>query len=303
MKRRGRDVHGIVLLDKPVGITSNAALQTVKRLYQARKAGHTGSLDPLAGGLLPLCLGEATKLSTFLLDSDKRYIAQCRLGVTTSTSDAEGEVLETRPVENLSTARIEQVLAAFTGDIEQVPPMHSALKFHGQPLYKLAQRGVTVERAARRVHIYALRLLHYAGDTLDIEVHCSKGTYIRTLVEDIGARLGCGAHLAALKRTAVGGFDAARMVTLEQLRALAEQGLEHLDSVIIPMQAALNGFPDVRLSADAAFYLRRGQAVFVPRTAHTGWVKLFADDNRFLGVGQVLEDGRVAPKRLVMGNE
>lgn len=302
-RAKGRNVSGIVLLDKPLHITSNTALQRVKRLFQASKAGHTGSLDPLASGLLPICLGEATKVSGFLLDTDKRYRAVCQLGVTTTTGDREGQILRTRPLADIDRSRLDHVLADFIGVIEQIPPMFSALKQHGQPLYKLAQRGLTVERAPRSVHIHSIDLIAWQPDQFEVEVSCSKGTYIRTLAEDIGERLGCGAHLSALRRTGVGGFDASRMVDFERLQALAEQGLEVLDEVLIPMQAALAHWPEVNLSDDAAFYLSQGQAVFVPRTPGAGWVKLFTGNQRFLGLGQVLQDGRVAPKRLVASGE
>ncbi len=294
-----RDVHGILLLDKPVNITSNSALQTVKRLYQARKAGHTGSLDPLASGLLPICLGEATKVSGFLLDTDKRYHAICKLGVTTTTGDAEGTILETRVPGPVTSAQLAAVLAEFVGEIEQLPPMHSAIKQHGQPLYKLAHRGLTVPRATRAVHIHKLNLLRQQDDLLELEVHCSKGTYIRTLAEDIGARLGCGAHLVGLRRTGVGAFDEANMISLEQLQTLAAEGHDRLDSLLLPMQTALTHWPEVNLSDDAAYYLCQGQAVFIPRTLHSGWVKLYGQNKRFLGLGEVQQDGRVAPKRLL----
>lgn len=279
-------------------MTSNAALQVVKRLYQARKAGHTGSLDPLASGLLPICLGEATKVSGFLLDTDKRYRAQCKLGITTTTADAEGTVVEVRAVHDIAR-RLDRVLSSFNGEIEQVPPMFSALKYQGRPLYKLAQRGFTVERKARRVAIYRLSLLRHQGDLLELEVHCSKGTYIRTLVEDIGARLGCGAYLSALRRIGVGDFDAAQMLSFKQLHELAAQGLECLDNALIPMQSALAHWPEVNLTEDAAVYLKQGQAVLVAAAPRSGWVKLYGHNQHFLGVGQILEDGRVAPKRLL----
>lgn len=298
-RRKGRDVHGIVLLDKPVNMSSNAALQTVKRLYQARKAGHTGSLDPLASGLLPVCLGEATKLAGFLLDQDKRYRVLCKLGTTTNTGDAEGDVLEVRPVGDIVKTRLEAVLARFKGEIEQVPPMFSALKHQGQPLYKLARRGVEVERKARRVVIYEIKQLRHEGELLEIEIACSKGTYIRTLTEDIGTALGCGAHVAALRRIGVGDFDECRMVNLAQLQTLAEQYPPQLDSLLLPMQTALAHWPDVRLSDDATYFLKRGQAVFVPHVPKCEQVTLYASGEHFLGIGRVLPDGRVAPKRLV----
>ena len=298
-RRRGRDVHGIVLLDKPSGISSNTALQITKRLYDARKAGHCGSLDPLASGLLPLCLGEATKVAGYLLTTDKHYEARCRLGVTTTTGDAAGEVLATRPVTAYSGAELEAVLAGFRGEQSQIPPMHSALKQQGQPLYKLAHKGLSVERAPRTIQINELRLIHQAEDELTLAVACSKGTYIRTLVEDIGARLGCGAHVTALRRTAAGGYTLADAISLPALQTLAEQGPEGLDQLLVPMQSALAGWPQLRLSEDSTYYLQRGQAVFVPQAPVSGWVSLYTADERFLGMGEMLGDGRVAPRRLI----
>lgn len=299
-RARGRNIHGILLLDKPVGITSNAALQSVKRLYQARKAGHTGNLDPMASGLLPICMGEATKMSAFLLDANKRYQGVCKLGVRTSTADAEGEVVETRPVVGVDEARVREVLARFTGSIEQVPPMHSAIKHKGQPLYKLAHQGLEVERAPRTVEIYALNLLRLEGDELEIDVYCSKGTYIRTLAEDIGEALGCGAHLCELRRTLAGPFHIEDAVPLAELQRLAEaQDLGALDALLLPLDAALADWPALNLSENTAFYLRQGQPVLVPRAPTSGWVRLFAGEDRFIGVGQILDDGRVAPRRLV----
>jgi tRNA pseudouridine55 synthase len=299
MRRSGlRQVNGIVLLDKPVGMTSNAALQKVKRLFRARKAGHTGSLDPLAGGLLPLCFGDATKVSSFLLEADKRYRVTIKLGVKTSTGDAEGEVIAARPVNGVDPAKLQEVLHRFTGEIEQVPPMHSAIKHRGQPLYKLARQGIQVERRARPVTIHELRRVGGEGDLLDIEVVCSKGTYIRTLAEDIGEAMGVGAHVTMLRRTATGPFHCAQMVSLAQLEAVGED-FSALDRHLLPVEAALEQWPEVCLSDDLAFYLRRGQAVFVPRAPAQGWVRLRTADQRFLGVGRVLDDGRVAPKRLI----
>lgn len=301
IRHKLRDVNGIVLLDKPIGITSNGALQTVKRLFQARKAGHTGSLDPLAGGLLPLCFGSATKVSAFLLESDKEYQVTVRLGEKTTTGDAEGEVISRRDTGAVSDAAIAAVLPRYTGSIQQIPPMHSAIKQNGQPLYKLAHQGIEVERQPREVTIYDLRLLRRDGDALDLAVSCSKGTYIRTLAEDIGETLGVGAHVSALRRTAAGPFQASQMVDLETLQAAAEQGLAALADFLLPMDAALEKWPDVCLSEDMAYFVRQGQPVFVPKAPTSGWVKLRTADRRFLGVGRVLEDGRVAPKRLVSG--
>lgn len=296
-----RDISGILLLDKPAGVTSNAALQAVKRLFRARKAGHTGSLDPLATGLLPVCLGEATKLSGYLLDADKRYRAEIRLGITTTTGDAEGDPLLVREIGAVDRARVEAAAARFTGAIEQIPPMHSALKRNGVPLYKLARQGVEVEREPRSVTIHSLTVVRVDADRVEIDVHCSKGTYIRVLAEDIGAALGCGAHVSALRRTGVGGFDFHRMVALETLRGLSEHGTEALDVLLVSMEDALMHWPEVRLAPDVAFFLRRGQAVLVPHAPAHGMVRIYTREDRFLGVGRVLEDGRVAPKRLVNG--
>ena len=296
---KGRNISGILLLDKPEGLTSNEALQTVKRLYKARKAGHTGSLDPLASGLLPICFGEATKISGFLLDADKHYRVRCKLGEKTTTADAEGEVIETRPVEGIDAARLEAALEAFRGSIQQVPPMYSAVKHQGQRLYKLAREGVEVEREPRTVVIHALALLSFEPPFFDLDVRCSKGTYVRTLAEDIGDALGCGAHVTALRRLGVGPYDDQGMVTLDELKSLAEEGFEALDARLLPIESALAQWPEVQLNEDATYYLRQGQAVLVPRAPTSGWVRLYAAGGSFLGMGQILDDGRVAPKRLM----
>jgi tRNA pseudouridine55 synthase len=295
-----RRVDGILLLDKPSGLTSNAALQKVKRLYRARKAGHTGSLDPLASGLLPVCFGEATKVSGFLLDADKHYWVSCRLGVRTTTADAEGAVLETRPVDAVTAERLREVMERFTGSIEQIPPMYSAVKHQGQRLYALARQGVEVLREPRQVTIHAMELLDFRPPLVEIDVHSSKGTYIRSLVEDIGEVLGCGAHVADLRRFGVGPFSAAGMVTLETLEERRDAGGgAALDALLLPMESGLSQWPDVRLTGDAAFYLRQGQAVLVPHAPTTGLVRLYEGQRRFLGVGEILNDGRVAPRRLL----
>jgi len=300
---KGRPVNGILLLDKPVGITSNAALQQVKRLFKAAKAGHTGNLDPLASGLLPLCFGEATKFSSFLLDSDKHYVGTCKLGVTTTSADAEGEVLERKPVGDLDPLEVEKVLQSFVGEIEQIPPMHSAIKVNGQPLYKLAHQGKEIEREPRRVTIYSLDLVSLEGDELTLDVRCSKGTYVRTLAEDIGRELGCGAHLSALRRTGAGPFSVADAVTLAELEQLAGEGLQALDQTLLPLDAALANWPELVLTDNTAYYLQQGQAVQIPKAPTSGWVRLFVgDEHRFIGVGMILGDGRVAPKRLVSTN-
>ncbi len=299
-RQRGRDVHGIVVLDKPAGMSSNAALQQVKRLFNASKAGHTGSLDPAATGVLPVCLGEATKVSGYLLDSDKAYRVVVKLGVRTDSGDTEGEVVEERPVPALDEALVESVLANFRGEIEQVPPMYSALKRGGQPLYKLARQGIEVEREPRAVTIHELKLLAFDADTLTLDVRCSKGTYIRTLAEDIGESLGCGAHVFALRRTSAGPFDLGQAHTLEALEALKQESFAALDNILLPIEQALADWPRISLSSDLAYHLKRGQAVLVPKAPTQGLVSLFGgEEQRFIGIGYILDDGRVAPKRLM----
>lgn len=298
-RRKGRDVQGIVLLDKPVGRGSNEVLQAVKRLYRARKAGHTGSLDRLAGGLLPICLGEATKMSGFLLNADKRYLARVRLGEATTTGDAEGEVVETADVAGITEDAVRAVLERFTGPIQQIPPMHSAIKHQGERLYKLAHQGLTVERKPREVTVHNLELLGMDGAHLDIDVLCSKGTYIRTLAEDIGRALGACAHVAMLRRTRSGPFNVEDARTLDDLEALAEEGMDALDAILLPMETALDEWPNVSLPDDVAYYLRMGQPVMVPHAPTRGLVRIYGRGRDFLGVGEVLSDGRIAPRRLV----
>ena len=297
--KKGRNVHGVLLLDKPAGMTSNGALQIVKRLFNARKAGHTGSLDPLATGVLPLCLGEATKISGFLLDAAKGYRSVFKLGVRTDSSDADGAVIATSPVGELNLDTVNSVLVRFVGPIVQIPPMHSAIKQNGVPLYKLAHQGVAVERLPRSVTIHELTLLRFENDEIEVAVRCSKGTYIRVLAEDIGAALGCGAHVAQLRRDFAGPYSLSQTVTLQQLQDDLQQGTEVLDRRLLPMDSALADWPGVKLSDDAAYFLKRGQTVFIPRTSDRGLVRLFNSQMNFLGIGQVQDDGRVAPRRLV----
>ena len=297
-----RPVNGILLLDKPAGITSNAALQTVKKLYRARKAGHTGSLDPLATGLLPLCFGEATKISGFLLDADKDYQVTCKLGERTTTGDAEGELIAERPFAAITGKNVLKAMQGFIGDIEQIPPMYSALKHKGERLYKLARQGVEVEREPRPVTIYEMDMLDFSLPEATFRVHCSKGTYVRTLIEDLGEVLGCGAHVVGLRRLGVGPFDSSGMVSLETLEALAANGmagLAELDKLLLPLERGLTHWPDVRLSGDAAFYLRQGQPVLVPNAPTDGWVRIYEGESSFMGMGEILDDGRVAPRRLM----
>ncbi len=297
-RQRGRAVNGVLLLDKPAGISSNKALQQVKTMYKAAKAGHTGSLDPLATGMLTICLGEATKISAFLLDADKRYRFSCQLGVTTTTADAEGEVLKTRDISRVSQSDVERALTQFEGEIEQIPPMYSALKHEGERLYKLAREGVEVERKPRKVTIHDIQLHAFEGDTLDIEVACSKGTYVRTIAEDLGELLGCGAHITKLRRLSVGPY-CEHMYTLEELQAIYEDdGMPALDRVLLPIESGVADWPDVQLGADAAFYMSQGQPILVPHAPTEGWVRIY-DQQRFMGVGEVQDDGRVAPRRMI----
>ncbi|MCC4310502.1 tRNA pseudouridine(55) synthase TruB [Alcanivorax marinus] len=300
-RRGGRTLNGILLLDKSQGVTSNGALQMAKKMFAAAKAGHTGSLDPLATGMLPICFGEATKFSQFLLDADKRYQVTARLGVTTETGDADGEVRDTRPVD-VSEARALEALDRFLGDIEQVPSMYSAIKHNGTPLYKLAREGITVERKPRAVAIHEIRDARLLdGDRLEFEVACSKGTYVRSLVEDVGEVLGCGAHVIGLRRLSAGPYPAERMMTLEQLGEIkAEGGFEALDDYLLPLSTSVADWPRVALGDNAAYYLRQGQPVMAGDRPLEGWVSIYeASTDTFMGVGEVLEDGRIAPRRLV----
>jgi tRNA pseudouridine55 synthase len=299
VKRIRRSVDGIILLDKPRGFSSNAALQKVRWLLNAEKAGHTGSLDPLATGVLPLCFGEATKFSQYLLDADKGYETLMQLGVTTNTADAEGEVIERRPV-TVGRADIEAVLPDFRGEISQIPPMYSALKRDGQPLYKLARAGEVVEREPRSVTISRLELLSCEGDQVRLAVDCSKGTYIRTLVEDIGRELGCGAHVAELRRTKAGPFNLQRTVTLEELeRVHAEGGNEAVDQFLLPVDSGLQDWPLLQFSEHSSFYWLQGQPVRASDAPKFGNVRVQDHTGRFIGIGEVTDDGRIAPRRLI----
>lgn len=300
MARKGRRLNGILLLDKPQGLTSNAALQRVKRIYDAQKAGHTGSLDPLATGLLPICFGEATKVCDFLLGANKRYIITACFGIVTDTGDADGNRLIERPVEALDGAALQAILERYTGVLEQIPPMFSALKHRGQRLYNLARQGLEVAREPRVIRIERLRLLALRGTEVDLEVFCSKGTYVRTLVADIGEALGPGAHVSALRRVGLGPYDEAPTLhTWAEIEATAARGREALDALLLPAESALVHWPALHLTNEVAFYVRQGQPVWVPKAPAEGWVRLYAGKERFLGMGTILQDGRVAPKRLV----
>ena len=300
MRVKNRNVKGILLLDKPVGLTSNSALQRVKSLYGAKKAGHTGSLDRAASGLLPLCFGEATKFSGFLLNADKHYRTIFQLGIQTSTGDAEGEVVYRGALQKFTRKRIEAALAGFQGTVLQVPPMFSALKHKGQRLYKLAHQGLEVDREPREITVHSITLLDYREDELELEILCSKGTYIRTLAEDIGKELGCGAHVKSLRRIGVGPYSDENMLALAELETIAETGLSGLDAELLGIDSVLQDMPSIHLVESVAFYLCQGQPVMVPKAPTRGMLRIYTEDKRFLGVGEVLEDGRVAPKRLVV---
>ena len=288
-----RPLDGVLLFDKPLELSSNTALQKVRRLYQAEKAGHTGTLDPLASGLLPICFGEATKFSMGLLEADKTYKATIRLGQTTTTGDAEGEVIETRPVE-VNQARIYEVLQQFTGAIQQLPPMHSALKHQGKPLYEYIRQGETVERTLRDVYIYELRMERFEENELDIVVRCSKGTYVRTLGEDIGRAMGCGGHLTALRRKAIWRFDLQAAYTLTQLETMSEQ---QRDAAIMPLDCMLQDFPALELDAREVQRMAQGQRLGKNLEVPDGKIRLYSD-GKFVGVGE-LQGTRLAPSRLL----
>ncbi|EHK8984815.1 tRNA pseudouridine(55) synthase TruB [Vibrio vulnificus] len=306
-RRKGRPIDGVILLDKPTGMSSNDALQKVKRLYFAEKAGHTGALDPLATGMLPICLGEATKFSQFLLDSDKRYRVIAKLGERTDTSDSDGDVVETRPV-NVTLETLDACIEKFRGESDQVPSMFSALKYQGKPLYEYARKGIEVPRESRKITVYEIILHRFEGDEVEMEVHCSKGTYIRTIVDDLGEMLGCGAHVTMLRRTGVAKYPYENMVTLEQLNELVDNAnrdgvapREVLDPLLMPMDTAVEDLPEVNLIADLADMVMHGQAVQVLGAPTEGQLRLtMGEERRFIGVGEMNRDGKIAPKRLVV---
>ena len=295
-KRIKRTISGVLLLDKAYDISSNTALQQVKRLFQAEKAGHTGNLDPLATGLLPLCFGEATKFSQYLLDADKVYQAVIKLGATTTTGDVEGDVISQHPV-SVNLLQVEQVLQNFIGPVQQIPPMYSALKHQGKALYTYARAGIEIERKAREITIYSLDLVEFSGDELSVTVSCSKGTYIRVLAEDIGAKLGCGAHLKALRRIATGGFDIAHAMTLSQIEQMSP---EQRDASLLPADCLLEGVPKVILDSESAYYVQQGQTVWQAKQSTQGMVSLYGPDQVFIGLGEITDAGKIAPKRLVV---
>lgn len=298
-KRPKKNISGVLLLDKPLGFSSNQALQKIKWLLQAAKAGHTGTLDPLATGLLPLCFGEATKFANYLTDADKTYVATIQLGVTTNTGDAEGEVLSSQPV-NLTKSQFEQVCNQFVGEISQIPPMYSALKHEGKALYEYARAGVEIERKARSVTIYSIMQNTFSHDVASITVTCSKGTYIRTLAEDIGHLLGCGAHLIGLRRTVTANYQITDAITLEQFEAMTTGQRE---SVLLPVDSAIQHLPAVTLDADCTFYLQQGQPVWRSGLLPKGLLRLYNEQQDFLGLGELQDDGKIAPKRLIVSKD
>ncbi|MHA2938571.1 tRNA pseudouridine(55) synthase TruB [Vibrio sp. RC27] len=306
-RRKGRPIDGVLLLDKPTGISSNDALQKVKRIFFAEKAGHTGALDPLATGMLPICLGEATKFSQFLLDSDKKYRVIAKLGERTNTSDSDGEVVETRDV-NVDQTDLLAKIETFRGETDQVPSMFSALKFEGRPLYEYAREGIDIPREPRKITVYDINLLRFEGVEVEMEVHCSKGTYIRTIVDDLGEMLGCGAHVIDLRRTEVANYPYEQMVSLEQLNQLLEQAKEQdiapkelLDPLLLSMDTAVQDLVEVNVIPELADHVLHGQPVQVFGAPTSGQVRITAGDERlFLGVGIIDNDGKVAPKRLVV---
>jgi len=295
-RKKGLDIHGIILLDKRQGISSNKALQEVKRLYNANKAGHTGSLDPLATGLLPICLGEATKVSAYMLEDDKRYQTVIQLGVMTDTGDVDGAIIEQRPIPEISEQQLDFCLQSFVGEIEQIPPMYSALKLNGKKLYELAREGITVERKSRKITIYAIEKLKFSGEYLTLDVKCSKGTYIRTLAEDIGTQLGCGATVKELRRTEAGIFSLQNALTIEQVRQCETNG--SLQSLLIAVDQPLQAMPVVNLSKVEADLVLQGQQIAYVNTAKAvGMCRLY-HEQKFLGLGEMLMDAKIQPKRL-----
>lgn len=306
-RRRGRDIHGVLLLDKPQGFSSNDVLQKVKRLYNANRAGHTGALDPLATGMLPICLGEATKFSQYLLDSDKRYRVVARLGQRTDTSDADGIVVSERPL-TFTEGALTDALDSFRGETQQVPSMYSALKYQGRKLYEYAREGIEVPRESRSINVYELLFIRHEGDELELEIHVSKGTYIRTIIDDLGEKLGCGAHVIYLRRLQVATYPIEKMVTLEQLQALTEEAHRSdcspavlLDALLMPMDSPAAEYPVVNLQSDAAVWFKQGMPVRASAAPLSGLVRVTeGDEHKFIGMAEIADDGRVAPRRLVV---
>ncbi|MEC6832245.1 tRNA pseudouridine(55) synthase TruB [Photobacterium toruni] len=309
-RRKGRPINGVILVDKPTGISSNDTLQKVKRIFFAQKAGHTGALDPLATGMLPLCFGEATKFSQFLLDSDKRYRVIAKLGERTDTSDSDGEVVETRAV-NVERDQLEACIDSFRGTTDQIPSMYSALKYQGRKLYEYAREGISIPRESRKITVYSVELLRFDNNEVEMELHVSKGTYIRTIVDDLGEKLGCGAHVIMLRRTGVSNFPYERMVTIEQLQVMLDQAKADeiepgtvLDALLLPTDTAVQDLPAVNITAEAAVHVLHGNPVAAEVVPAEGTlVRITVGDTaEFIGVGTIDAKGMLAPKR-VMANE
>lgn len=306
-RRRGRDIHGVLLLDKPEGSSSNDVLQQVKRLYNANKAGHTGALDPLATGMLPICLGEATKFSRYLLDADKRYRVIARLGERTDTSDSHGQIVQKRAID-FTEATLQVALDSFRGETLQIPSMYSALKHLGRPLYEYARKGINIVREPRAITIFELAFIRYEGDELELEIHCSKGTYIRTVIDDLGEKLGSGAHVIMLRRLQVASYPMERMVSLAELQRIAASAIEQgslpiaqLDALLLPMDSPAEAYPQVNLTCSAASYFRLGQTVQANGASNIGLVRVTeGEQQQFIGMGQIDTEGRLAPKRIVV---
>ena len=299
-RNRSRDISGIVVLNKAAGLSSNSALQEVKKLYEANKAGHAGSLDPLATGVLPVCLGEATKVSQFLLDSDKRYRTRIKLGIRTDSGDSEGTVIEQHEKVSVSRKVVEHALTKFKGEVEQLPPMHSALKIKGVPLYKFARKGITIERKTRLISVYKIELVNFGNGELELDIACSKGTYIRTIADDLGQDLGCGAHIIKLHRTQAGVFEEADCISSKELALeKASMGLDKIDQHLIPMDQAILDLPEVKLPSSTASYVKNGQSVLVRHVPEEGLVRMY-DEEQFIGIGSIDDEGKVAPRRLIV---
>ncbi len=294
-KRVKKNINGILLLDKPKGLSSNQALQKTKHIYQAAKAGHTGTLDPMATGVLPVCFGEATKFSQYLTDADKAYQATLKLGVTTTTGDAEGEVLQTRVID-CDAHSFANVCTNFVGKIAQTPPMYSALKFEGKPLYEYARAGIEIERKARQIHIHSIEIDSFVNDIAQITVHCSKGTYIRTLAEDIGEQLGCGSHLIGLRRTVSGPFSLEQSLTIEQLASMNE---EQKAGYLLPVDQTVTRLPAITLTQPMVDKIRLGQTIKIEHGLEAELIKLYDEEQHFIGLGTPKHGGAIKPKRLI----
>ncbi len=297
-----REINGILLLDKPLGLSSNTALQRARHLFKAKKAGHTGSLDPQATGVLPLCFGEATKVSGYLLDADKRYITTLQLGKTSTTGDTEGEILNSVPVTEFSDQTLQSILQQFTGTITQIPPMYSALKHNGTPLYKLARQGIEIKRKQREITIYELNLLERTHDTLTLDVRCSKGTYIRTLAQDIGDALGFGAYITTLRRTQVSPFDCRKTYTLEALQQLLATSDQTLLNTLLPIDSALTHYPQIILDDTESTYLKNGIKIEKKNIPDSPLIRLYQQSGEFIGIGRLSSDGLLAAKRMMRKN-